>query len=843
MAQERATKSMAKSKSDRRGGHLPELAGVVAALAGLVLCLAVKGADAQTAAQKTTLTRISHKLNSTRPLVAGGDEASNTVLDMPSALAFDAAGDLFIADTADNQIIEVDLNGILTTVAGTGQQGFGGDGGPATSALLDSPVGIAIDTANNLYFADTNNNRIREISNGVITTIAGTGATGFSGDGAAATAAVFSRPTALAVDSNANLYIADTDNNRIREISNGVIATVAGNGSQMYSGDGGLATAAGLDSPAGVAVDSSFNIYISDTHNQRIRMVTFTTGIITTIAGTGVKGFSADGPALSAELAHPTGVSVDNSGTVYFADTDNQRIRSIAGAQVATIAGDGQQGYSGNAGSPSNALLNSPLDVAVFGDSVALADTGNQVVQKVTGNTVNTVAGSQPQSLELLSITGPASVLYGTGTLKATFTFGSGAATGLVTFLDGIGANPATVGSASLASNTATLNTSLLAAGSHSIIASYAGDANDPPIVSGVFVLVVTPVQLTDVANPVSMLYGAPVPVLTGTLTGVLAQDSGKVTANYSTSATSTAAPGSYPIAVTLSGSAAGNYTLVLGATSGSLAIAQAPSSTTLAASTAAPISGTTLTLTATVATTTTGTPTGGVNFYDGAILLNPLPVALVNGAGTLSITTLPVGAHSLIGVYSGDANFLASTSSAVAESVLSQDFSIVASPPSQTILPAQIAAYTLTLTPVNSTFVYPVTLSVSGLPPGVSAAFSPAGIAAGASASTVTLTLNAGAHASGKAPRRPAIAAGPVALLALLAIPLVAGRRLRRAARRLSRIGQLLIILLTLAAAGALSACGGGGFFAHSTQSYTVTVTATCGSATHTSTVNLTLQ
>jgi sugar lactone lactonase YvrE len=270
---------------------------VLAAVAGFVSAIGAPGAYAQNAAQQAALAQMSRARSNVHSYTSSGVEATNVALDQPGGLAFDTAGNLYIADTDNNIIREVNLAGVISTVAGGREQGFGGDGGLATAALLDSPVGVAVDSAGNIYIGDTHNNRVREVlaSSGNIVTIAGTGVAGFSGDGGAATAALLNLPTAVAVDSNGNVYIADTNNNRIREIGGTTINTVAGNGQQVYSGDGGPATAAGLDSPDGVAVDAAFNIYIGDTHNQRVRLVTFTTGIITTLAGTGVKGIGEAG--------------------------------------------------------------------------------------------------------------------------------------------------------------------------------------------------------------------------------------------------------------------------------------------------------------------------------------------------------------------------------------------------------------------------------------------------------------------------------------------------------------------------------------------------------------------
>jgi sugar lactone lactonase YvrE len=818
--------------------------GVLTAVAGLILELAPVGAHAQNAAQRAALAQLGRLQARAHPNDIGS-EAASVPLSQPHGLAFDTAGNLYIADTSNNIVREVNLAGVITTVAGTGEQGYGGDSGPATSALLDSPVGVVVDSAGNIYIGDTHNNRVREVvaSSGNIVTVAGTGVAGFSGDGGAATSAMLARPTAVAVDSSGNIYVADTNNHRIREISGTTITTVAGDGEQFYSGDGGLATAAGLNSPDGVAVDAAFNIYIGDTNNQRVRMVAAGTGMITTIAGTGVKGFTADGPAGSAALARPQGVAVDASGKVYLADSDNDRIRTINSGTVTTIAGSGAEGFAGDSGASTGASLDTPGAVAVSGTTVLLSDTENNRVRQVNSGTIQTIAGQAPPQTESLAIGGPLSAVYGTGTLTAAFSNGTNTGTGRVTFYDGLGANPVVIGSALLSGNSAPISASALSAGTHDIVASYAGDANNAPITSGVYVFVVTPAQLSAVANTLSLLYGQAIPTLTGTLSGVLPQDAGNVTAVFSTTATSTSAPGTYPIAVTLTGSAAGNYTVALGAGSGSMVIAQAPTTTTLTAGSTTPVLGTSVTLTATVASTTSGTPGGTVNFFNSGALLNATPATLTSGVATLDTTTLPVGPLSLTAVYSGNTDFVASTSSPLTLTELAPDFSITAAPAAQTVLPTQSVNYTINLTPANPTFVYPVSLSASGLPEGVTATFAPSSIAAGAGASTVTLTLSASGQAELRKSRKLFGGLESPAAFALLLLPLIFGRRARKTAARLSRAGKVLIALLALAVVSAIAGCGGGGYFIHPTKSYTVTVTAVSGPNTHSTDVTLTVQ
>ncbi len=808
--------------------------------AGLIGSAGLLGAHAQNAAQQKALAQLLGAQSSSTS-IPSGVEATSVPLDMPGGLAFDSAGNLYVADTDHNVVREVSLAGIITTVAGTGDQGFAGDGGAATSAQLDSPVGVAVDSHNNIYIADTHNQRIREVSGGVINTIAGNGVAGFAGDGGPAASAEFDLPTALAMDSNGNLYIADTNNFRIRKISGGAITTVAGNGEQTFSGDGGLATAAGLDSPNGVAVDASFNLYIGDTHNQRVRLVTASTGIITTIAGNGVKTFNGDGTAVSAALARPRGVAIDSAGNIYIADSDNNRIRMISGGQLTTVAGNGQEGFTGDTNASTSASLDTPRAVAANGSTHVFSDTLNNRVRVISNNTVNTIAGLAPATSEQIVLSGATSGVYGTGTLTATFSNGGATGTGTVTFLDELGSTAATVGTASLSSNTAALDTSHLSAGTHLLVASYAGDAHNSPVVSGVFVYQVTQAPLVAVANAINMLYGQPTPTPSGTLTGVLPQDNGNVTAVFTTTATLTSAPGTYPISVALSGSAAANYTVSLGAGSGSVIIAKAPTHTTLGLSTSAPVFGAPLTITATVASTTSGTPTGSVIFYNGATQLNNTPVVLTNGVASLSISSLPVGSATLSVVYSGDTNFLGSTSSNLVSTIISPDFSIAATPASQTVLPQHSAAYSLTLTPVNSTMVYPVTLTAAGLPAGVTASFTPSSVAAGAGATTVTMTLSASATATNHPLPLPWTPAGGSAAFALLLLPLAFTRRMRQTAGRLGRAARLLILTIALGTLfGALSGCGGGGFFGHGTGSYTVTVTANNGPDTHTTNVTL---
>jgi uncharacterized protein (TIGR03437 family) len=322
-----------------------------------------------------------------------GDDGSATSAQMyqPRGLAMDAAGNLYIADLL-NQCIRKVSNGVITTVAGNGTAGFGGDNGPATSAQLNSPYGVAVDAAGNLYIADAGNNRIRKVTGGVIATVAGNGTTGFGGDGGPATSAQLNNPYGIAVDSAGNLYIADHNNSRIRKVSNGTITTVAGNGTRGFGGDNGAATSAMLSLPCSVAVDSAGNLYIADYANYRIRRVS--NGTITTVAGNGTSGNGGDsGPATSAQFMSPIGIAVDSAGNAYVADWYAHRIRKISNGRIATVAGGGS--LLGDNGPAASARFDEPWGVAVdSGGSLYIADLGNQRIRKVTNGVVTTLAGN-----------------------------------------------------------------------------------------------------------------------------------------------------------------------------------------------------------------------------------------------------------------------------------------------------------------------------------------------------------------------------------------------------------------------------------------------------------------
>ena len=379
-----------------------------------------------------------------------GAAATGAMLYMPGGVAVDAAGNLYIADSGNHRVRKVDAAGTIATVAGTGTPGNSGDGGPAARAQLYTPSGVAVDRSGGLYITDTINNQLRKVSaagiigtlvggatgdggpgvfaplngpsrtardgagnlyvsdggnhrvrkiapGGVVTTVAGTGESGYSGDNGAAIGAQLSLPMAVAVDAGGNLYIADTNNHRIRKVSaGGLIATVAGNGIAGSSGDGGPATAASLRSPYGLALDAAGNLYIADTYNSRIRMVD-TSGTIATVAGTGVPGQSADGAlATAAQLAFPYGVAVDAAGNLFIADSNNYRICKVdTRGKISTVAGGGSS-YPGDGGAATSARFLFPYDVGVDGaGNLYIADGPDDRIRAVsTAGIISTVAGN-----------------------------------------------------------------------------------------------------------------------------------------------------------------------------------------------------------------------------------------------------------------------------------------------------------------------------------------------------------------------------------------------------------------------------------------------------------------
>jgi sugar lactone lactonase YvrE len=310
----------------------------------------------------------------------------------PRTAAVDDHGDIYVTDTDNNLIRRVDAAGRVSTIAGTGLAGFSGDGGLATAARLWRPHGIAVDNRGHVFVADSPNHRIRRIdlATGIITTVAGTGTGGYNGDGVPATRAHLNRPRFLLVAPDQSLIIADTDNRRVRRVSPaGVISTIAGTGVAGFGGDGGPATAARLDDPRGLALDSDGTLYVSNAEGTMVPSVRRIdpSGVITTVAGGNPAGFSGDGgPARAARLDEPRSIALLGR-SLYIADSLNDRVRRVDldTGVIDTVAGTGVAGYGGDGGPAIDARLAEPRGVAVMGNDVLVVDTGNNRIRRITG--------------------------------------------------------------------------------------------------------------------------------------------------------------------------------------------------------------------------------------------------------------------------------------------------------------------------------------------------------------------------------------------------------------------------------------------------------------------------
>lgn len=316
-----------------------------------------------------------------------GGIATEASLSHPAGVSGDAQGNLYIANRSGHRVRKVSPNGVITTLAGVTFAGFIGDGGAATAAALYFPVGVNSDSNGNVFIADSYNHRIRKVSpDGIITTVAGSNSTlGFSGDGGMATAARLNSPLGVSSDTQGNLFIADAGNYRVRKVSpDGIITTVAGNGTAGFSGDGGAATAAKINLPSGVSSDTQGNLYIADTQNNRIRKVS-PDGIITTVAGNGTIGFSGDGgQATLARLYSPVAINNDFQGNLFITDYGNNRIRKVSpDGIITTVAGNGTTGFSGDGGLATAARLSSPYSASSDTQgNVFIADTFNNRIRK-----------------------------------------------------------------------------------------------------------------------------------------------------------------------------------------------------------------------------------------------------------------------------------------------------------------------------------------------------------------------------------------------------------------------------------------------------------------------------
>ncbi len=383
----------------------------------------------------TTATITTIAGNSGYRTVPNGTPAVNAFFDIPVGVAIDLSGDLIVADFSSATIRKVTPSGLFSTIAGTGTPGIGGDSGPATQALLDEPNSVAVDAQGNIYFADSGNHRVRRIdTKGTITTVAGSGdfttGGGYGGDGGPATQAKLNTPRGVALDSKGNLYIADAFNNIVRRVdTTGNITTFAGTPQQSgFAGDGGQATKALLNAPFNVAIDAAGNVYIADDGNNSVRVVS-TGGVISTFAGNQKAGFSGDGgPAKSASLDNPLALAIDPAGNVYILENPGNRIRQVSSAGIiTTIAGTGTPGFSGDGGPSPAAQIASPIGSMAYGNgTLYFTDTSNERVRAIsltgTSGGANSSAPTLTASPTTLTFT---AVSNGAATNKTTVAIGS----------------------------------------------------------------------------------------------------------------------------------------------------------------------------------------------------------------------------------------------------------------------------------------------------------------------------------------------------------------------------------------------------------------------------------
>jgi hypothetical protein len=660
----------------------------------------------------------------------GGDggPAMSALLNTPADVKLDGAGNFYIADSANHAIRMVNAaTGIIYTIAGVGgQSGYSGDGGQATLAHLAYPSGIAFDGDHALYISDTGNNVLRKVdlSTGIITTVAGTGVAGYSGDGGAATQGQLNYPWGITVAGDGSLYIADLSNNRVRKVSTaGVLTTAAGNGARGYSGDGGAATAAQLNVPAGVLVDVAGNLYVADSGNQLVRKVSATTGVISTIAGIPGGGAAVDGLAANmSPLDGPYAMFMDGPGNLYIADMFHQLIRILSSSatslsfpemrvgrvsapQPVTLENDGNAALSFSA---FNLVSNSALDggstTCVTGQPVAVDLTcvmGVEFAPTTTGtlvtgslSAVSTASDSpstvyvsgqvisvQPTTAVLTSSTNPAAL-----GAAVTFTVVISnslpvAPTGTVNFLDGT----TVIGSGTLnGSGVATYSTATLTTGSHSITAVYAGDSQNNAATSPALSQSVRQPTTTVLASSLNPAIAAAAVTFTATVTGPngsLVKPGGTVTFFDGATSLGVGSLNAAGVAtLTTSGLNGGQHSITAdyGGDSQDLAsqsvvfvetMVKATTTSSVTTSNVNVAAGTSLTFTSTVTRTDGVIATGTVTFLDNGTAIG---TGTLNSAGAATFTTtaLSGGVHTITASYGGDASNLASISPALTETV-----------------------------------------------------------------------------------------------------------------------------------------------------------------------------
>ncbi len=761
----------------------------------------------------------------------------------PTSVAYDALGNLFFAESRNNVVRRLSPDGTLAIVAGSTVQGFAGDGGDALAAELDAPRGVALDAAQNLYIADTHNNRVRRVNavTHVITTVGGTGKPGFSGDGGPAGQAQLRAPLALALDASQHLFVADSGNHRVRSIdlSSGAISTVAGTGKQGFSGDGGPAALASFDTPSGLVLDASGNLFIADAGNRRVREVSSASRQVVTVAGA---------TGMPIPLMRPEGLTLNAHGGLLISDAGNQCVYllDLSSGRMSLVAGQRTQAFAGDHGLATLAMLDTPTGVAVApnGD-LAIADSGNARVRLVAAagdQTVSTVAGVGSRVPGALLLEGAVEQPYGSTAVNVRLPGGEAVSGAVSLSVAGAGGSFQAL-SGSFQAGVARFDLSLLPAGSYELTARWAGNASFDASTSVPGVLTVRPLPLTLGTTTWSMIFGGPPPAFQNTLTGLLQQDQGQVSISVGLPAMPQLAPGVYPLPLTLSGAGAGNY--VLTSTTGQLTVGKAPVQIYVSQ-----VPGDLL---ATVKSTTSGVPSGAVtllNSAGGSLGSFPLDAT---GTASLSTAGLSPGSYTVTAVYSGDPDYVAnqtspqqlqvgaangSTPAPTGDFVLSSVGAGSASAPA-----GGTAVFSLQVRPTGEALAAPILLNVAGLPFGATASFSPSLIPPSGAASVATLTVQLPRSAAEVAWNHGRVVTA--ALGTLCPIFLFAGLRGWRHGLRLLSAVLVCVVPLTLAGCGDRVAATSAGIAAPKTYTLVVTATTTLADGAalqHTTSVTLTV-
>jgi sugar lactone lactonase YvrE len=802
-----------------------------------------------------------------------GGAALQATFCKPYATATDLAGNIYVVDQGDNIVKKIDTSGNITTFAGVANSGtgtYGGDGGQATSANLNAPTGIAVDVYGDVFIADTGNNRIREVMpSGVITTFVG-GASG-NFNGGTGTAVALNMPDGIALDASSNLYIADTAQQIIVEVTPagvatlfaGVQATPGGPGTAGYNNDNIPANTAELNNPQQVAVDRQGSVYIADTGNNRIRQVF--NGTITTLAGNGTKGDTGDGASSTLAEIGAVGVAVDLAENYYISDGTTVRKVNESTGIITTVAGGGSGGIGG-AGNTASLSGVGFLSVDNAGNVLIPVSGAPQILSE--GSTGFLQFGSQTLNTTTAPLT---ETVLSVGDFGLFFKSTSYTATGDFAVTGGTCQSqegPGTGGCSIIVTFTPT--TTGLRTGSITVPVGGGGSGNGTILLRGTGAAVTTPIAAfsapsltyTTVVNTAA--YNQTV-MLSNTGTAALNIASIAITGPNQSSFTIITNGCSMPVAAGSSCSVtvgfpiivAGTYTATLTATDNASPTTQSVALSGTVTAPLAPVVSLTPnplafgnitvgTTSGTLQVTVSDTGTGGLQF-NGITIGGANPSAFKQSTGscdgsigtgstcTYGFTFTPPSAGNFSATVSvtdnaGDSpQTITLTGTGVAAGT---DYTVTATNPRQSVQAGGVAQFNINVAALSGSYNTPVVLTVTGLPAGTTASFNPATVTPGSTGATSVLSVQTPSLTS--ALKRDT----NNTWLALLLLPLLGTRRLRRKLRRM----PLAALLLAALALGAVTGCGGG-YFSPQPQTVTLTVTGTSGPLTHSTTVTLTIQ